>query len=100
MDEFLKITCPCCDTILVIDRIKGNIVETREPIVDESSGDRFEDAFEKVRHAKEAAEAKFTEAQQKERERKAKLESLFNDGLKRAKDEGEITRPHRDFDLD
>ena len=100
MEDFLKITCPCCDTILIVDRIKGKIVETRKPIVEDSSGDRFEDAFEKVRHAKAAAEAKFTAAQRKERERKAKLESMFNDGLKRAKAEGEITKPIRDIDLD
>jgi len=100
MDEELKITCPCCKTILIVDR-KGKILEERRPILDESTGDRFEDAFQKVRSAKEQAEAKFIEAQRKEKERLSRLESMFNEGMKRAQESGEpVEKPQRDMDLD
>jgi len=100
VDDTLKITCPCCKTILIVDRRKGAILEERRPILEDSTGDRFEDAFLKVRRSKEVAEAKFTEAQRKERERKAKIESLFNEELKRIKESGDTSRPKRDIDLD
>lgn len=100
MSDELKITCPCCQTILIVDR-KGKILEERKPILEESTGDRFEDAFQKVRGSKEAAEAKFKEAQRKEAERMARLESMFSDGMKRAQESGEpVEKPHRDMDLD
>lgn len=102
MQEELRVTCPCCKTVLILDR-KGKILEERRPILDEeaTTGDRFEDAFKKVRESKEAAEAKFKEARRKESERMSRLESLFNEGMKRAKDSGEpIEKPQREMDLD
>ena len=100
MDDELKITCPCCKTILIVDK-KGKILEERRPILEESTGDRFEDAFKKVKGAKDLAEAKFREAQQKEKDKMSRLESLFNEGMKKAQESGEPPqRPHRDMDLD
>ncbi len=102
MDETLKITCPCCKTVLIVNR-KGAILEERKPILDESesTGDRFEDAIKKAKSSKEIAEAKFREAQQKEKDRMARLESMFNDGMKRVKESGEpVEKPKREFDLD
>jgi hypothetical protein len=100
MDDVVKVTCPCCQTILVVDRHKGEVLEQRRPIVEESSGDRFEDAFTKVRKAKDVAEEKFEQAKLRERDKKARLEELFNKELKRVKDSGDVSRPQRDIDLD
>ena len=101
MDDTIKVECPCCKTVLVVDRHKGTVLEHRKPILEESTGDRFEDAFLKVKKSKEAVEQKFAEAQRKERERKDKLESLFEKELKRVKESGEeVTKPHRDIDLE
>jgi len=41
-----KITCPCCDTILVINKVTGEILEHRKPLVENPSGDRFADALQ------------------------------------------------------
>ena len=100
MDDTLKITCPCCKTILIVHRRKGTILEERRPILEDSTGDRIEDAFLKARKSKEVAEAKFVEAQRKERERKTRLESLFNEELKRVQESGDTSRPQRDIDLE
>ncbi|MCX7011742.1 MAG: hypothetical protein NTW86_04115 [Candidatus Sumerlaeota bacterium] len=101
MDDTIKVECPCCKTILVINRHKGTVLEQRKPILEQSTGNRFEDAVLKVRKSKEAVEQKFAEAQKKERERKDKLESLFEKELKRVKESGEeIGKPQREIDLE
>jgi len=100
VEDQLKITCPCCNTILIVDR-KGKILEERKPILEESTGDRFEDAFQKVKGSKDAAEAKFKEAQRKEQERMSRLESMFNEGMKRVTESGEpVEKPQREMDMD
>ena len=53
MDKELKITCPDCGVILVVDRISGKVIEARKPIGEQSTGDRFTDAFTKVKKDKE-----------------------------------------------
>ena len=99
MLEPLKITCPECKCILVIERRQGKILEVRRPLLEDSSGDRFQDAFEKVKRQKEEVEAKFAKAQKKEKEKKEKLEKIFKESLKRAEEEGPAEKPIRDTDL-
>ena len=100
MDDVLKLTCPCCDTILIVDRRKGTILEQRKPILKESTGDRYEDAFKKVRESKTVAEARFETARREEQTRKERIESLFNEGLKRVKESGDTSKPMREIDLE
>ena len=100
MDNTLKITCPCCDTILIVDRRKGTILEQRKPILKESTGDRYEDAFKKVRDSKTVAEARFESARQEEKTRKERIEALFKEGLKRVKESGDTSKPMRDIDYE
>ncbi len=98
MDIF-EVKCPGCDSILVIDPKKKKVIETKKPITDDSSGDRFEDARKKVLSSTEAAEAKFKEAQQKEKDKYAKMDALFNEKKDELKDKP-IERPDRPFDFD
>ena len=98
--DFFEITCPDCQSILIVRRRDGRVVETRKPILKESTGDRFDDAMLKVKQSGGEIERKVEAARARERGKKERLEALFKDGLKRAEEEGPITRPQREIDLD
>ena len=100
MDEFIQITCPCCKTILIIERRMGKIVEERRPILEQSTGDRYQDALKKVKERTSLAEEKFRKAKEAEKAKKEKLEKLFQEKLKDAKDSGEEIRPFNPYDLE
>ncbi len=99
MVETFEITCPGCKDILIVDRKTGKVLEVRKPLLDESSGDRFEDARQRVLSSKERAEEKFEKAKQKEKEKFAKLDALFNEKKEELKDKP-IERPDRPWDMD
>ncbi len=100
MDKELKIACPDCGAVLVVDRITGEVLETRKPIIEQSTGDRFADAILKVKKDKEKiASTKFDDLK-KEQEKKKKLsEEIFRTSLKEAKKDKDI-KPRSIFDGD
>ena len=87
MEENIKITCPCCDSILIIRRRDGALLETREPIVEESSGDRFEDAFAKVKSRSKVVDDKVSSLKKKEAERLKGADDFFKQALARARED-------------
>ncbi len=91
MDETIKVTCSCCNSVLVIRRRDGQLLETREPILEESTGDRFEDAFLKVKGRHDETEKKVAEAQRKEKERLAGADDFFKKALERAQESEDDT---------
>jgi hypothetical protein len=99
MQETFKVTCPCCNSILVIGRRDGAIIEVREPIVKESSGDRFQDAVKRVKGRVEEVDAKLQEAKRLEEERKKGADDFFKEALKRAKESGD-TKPYNPLDME
>lgn len=99
MDENIKVTCPCCTSILIVRRRDGEILEVREPIVEESSGDRFQDAFEKVKGRGAAAAAKVAEAQRHEAEKHKGADDFFKQALERAKQAGD-EKPFNPLDVE
>jgi len=98
MVEPFKIICPGCKTILFIDRTSGKILEVREPAEDGSSGDKFMDAFKKIRKERDAVEEKFKDFQKKEKDKKEGLEDLFKKTLKKAKNSDEEEKPEHPLD--
>jgi len=100
MTETMKITCPECHSILVVDKKTGKVLEVRKPILDETTGDRFQDAFEKVKKSQAIAEEKFRAAREKEKDKMKKLDALFTEKLKEVKEKGDTGPPERLFDLD
>lgn len=89
MDEFFKVTCPECDTILIIRRRDGKVLETRKPLIEETTGDRFEDAFKKVKGRPKEVEGKIAEVKKKEEERLKGADDFFKQALERAKESDE-----------
>jgi len=99
MDKELKIKCPCCDSLLFIDRITGRIIETRKPLVEDSSGDRLTDAFTKSRRDKEKRSAIFDDMAGNLEKKKKLSEELFKSSLEDAKKDKSV-KPHSIFDAD
>ena len=93
----LEVTCPCCQTLLVIDLNLGRIVSHHEP----ERGNKPELTEAQRILAEEAArrEAIFQQSVESEKTRGDALSRRFEEALKQAKQEP-ITKPTRDFDLD
>ena len=93
----IELTCPCCNTLLVVDTNLGRIISHKEP----ERGDKPELSEAHRILAEEAArrEAIFEQSVQAERTRGDALAKRFEEALKQASQEP-ITKPTRDFDLD
>ena len=98
MDENIKVTCPGCENILIVRRRDGKLLEVRKPLLEESTGDRFEDAFKKVKGRKEAVNAKVEQVKKREAERLNGADDFFKEALERAK-ESKDEKPVNPMDL-
>jgi len=98
MDETFKVTCPDCDNILVVRRRDGKVLEVRRPIVDESTGDRFQDAFQKVKGRARQVDDKVADLKRKEQDRLKGADDFFKEALKRAQKDKE--KPVNPLDRD
>jgi hypothetical protein len=93
----IEITCPCCQTTLVVDTNLGRVVSQREP----ERGNKPELGNAHRILADEAArrEAVFQQSVDAEKTRGDALSKRFEEALKQAHQEP-VTKPTRDFDLD
>jgi hypothetical protein len=93
----LEVTCPCCQSLLVIDLNLGRIVSHSEP----ERADKPELSEAQRILAEEAArrEAIFQQSVESEKTRGDALSRRFEEALRQAREEP-ITKPTRDFDLD
>ena len=93
----IEVTCPCCQTTLVVDVNLGRVVSHVEP----ERGNKPELGEAQRILADEAArrEAVFQQSVTNEKTRGDALSRRFEEALKQARQEP-ITKPTRDFDLD
>ena len=93
----IEVTCPCCQSTLVIDLNLGRVVGHKEP----ERGDKPELGEAHRILAEQAAkrEAVFQQSVESEKTRGDALSKRFEEALRQARDEP-ITKPTRDFDLD
>jgi len=98
--QYFEIKCPCCNTILVIDRIDGKVIEERRPILEQSSGDRFKDALIKSKQQKVTIEKKFKESEKAHKKRSESLQNIFNDSLKKVNESDDKSKPLTPFNYD
>jgi hypothetical protein len=93
----IEVTCPCCQSALVIDVNLGRVISHREP----ERADKPELSEAQRILAAEAArrEALFEQSVAAEKTRGDALARRFEEALKQANTEP-VTRPTRDFDLD
>lgn len=93
----LEVTCPCCQTTLVIDLNLGRVVSHHEP----ERGNKPELSEAQRILSEEAArrEAIFQQSVESEKSRGDALSRRFEEALRQARSEP-VTKPTRDFDLD
>ena len=93
----LEVTCPCCQTTLVIDTNLGRVVSHKEP----ERGNKPELSQAQRILAEEAArrESIFQQSVDAEKGRGDALSKRFDEALRQAREEP-VTKPVRDFDLD
>ena len=93
----LELTCPCCNSLLIVDINLGRVISHKEP----ERGDKPElgDAGRILAEADRRREALFEQSVAAEKGRDDALARRFEEALKQANREP-VTRPARDFDLD
>ena len=99
MPETFEVTCPGCKRRLIIQFPPGKIIEVRERLVEESTGDRFEDAVEKVGQDSARVREKFEQSREQMPGRKEALEEKFKDSLKSVDPADRENEPPREIDL-
>jgi hypothetical protein len=100
MDAYIKVTCPKCQVVLLVDRFSGEVIETRDALIADTTGDRFQDAMQKVKRSAQENEQKFEQSKHAEKNRKQELENLFKKSLDQVKKEGPVEKGIKDIDLD
>ena len=93
----LEVTCPCCQTTLVIDLNLGRVVSHHEP--ERGNKPELNNAQRILAEEAERREAMFQQSVESEKTRGDALSRRFEEALKQARTEP-ITKPTRDFDLD
>jgi hypothetical protein len=93
----LEVTCPCCQSTLIVDLNLGRVVSHAEP----ERGNKPELSEAERIIAEEAArrEAIFEQSVNAEKTRGDALSRRFEEALRQANKEP-ISKPTRDFDLD
>jgi len=96
MPNNLKVVCPCCDTLLVIDPGTGAILrEERRPKREHQS---LDEALDHVKAQRKEAEEKLSRALEESRHRQEILEKRFEEARKKAAESD--APPPRPFDGD
>jgi hypothetical protein len=93
----IEVTCPCCSSLLVIDKNLDRVISHREPPREDRPD--LDRAVELVDEERMRREAVFQQSVQSEKTRGDALSKRFDEALKQARQEP-ITKPKRDFDLD
>jgi len=93
----IEVTCPCCQTALVVDTNLGRVVSHKAP--DRGNKPELSDAQRILAEEATRREAAFQQSVDSEKSRGDALSKRFEEALRQAREEP-ITRPSRDFDLD
>jgi hypothetical protein len=93
----IEVTCPCCQSTLVIDTNLGRVVSHNEP--ERGNMPELNDAQRILAEEASRREAIFQQSVTNEKTRGDALSRRFEEALKQANQEP-ITKPTRDFDLE
>ena len=93
----LEVTCPCCQTTLVIDLNLGRVVSHHEP--ERGNKPELSDAQRILADEAARRESIFEQSVNAEKNRGDALSRRFEEALRQANTEP-ISKPTRDFDLD
>jgi hypothetical protein len=93
----LEVTCPCCQSTLVIDLNLGRVISHHEP--DRGNRPELSDAQRILAEEAARRESIFQQSVDAEKNRGDALSRRFEEALRQARNEP-ISKPTRDFDLD
>ena len=96
--ESAKLTCPCCQATLVVDRETLGILYVTENRV-KAGGASFEQSLQDLKAREKQKSGRFQQAVAEEKARKALLGKKFQE-LRKEADTTPTERPLRPFDLD
>jgi hypothetical protein len=96
-DAQAKITCPCCQATLVVDRETLGILYATEHR-EKAGGASFEASLKDLKEKEKQKSSRFQQAMAEEKQRQALRGKQFQELLKNAEQSDE--RPLRPFDLD
>jgi hypothetical protein len=97
-DEQAKITCPCCQATLVVDRTTLAILYHTEHH-EKASGASFEEALKDLKEKEKQMPSRFQQAMADEKQRRALLGKKFQELQKHAAEHPD-ERPERPFDFE
>jgi hypothetical protein len=92
-----EVTCPCCQSTLVIDEGLRRVVRHVEP--ERADKPKIDEAHRILAEQKARRDAIFEQSVQSEKTRGDALSRRFEEALKQAQEEP-VSKPQRDFDLD
>jgi hypothetical protein len=92
-----EVTCPCCQSTLVIDQGLQRVVRHVEP--ERADKPKIDEAHRILAEQKARRDAIFEQSVQSEKTRGDALSKRFEEALKQAQEEP-VSKPQRDFDLD
>ena len=81
----IEITCPCCQSEIVVDRVTGEILLHKEKPT--KGGKSFEQMVSDLAASKSEMEKKFEKGLESQRDRSRILEERFKEAMKRAEKE-------------
>lgn len=98
-EQQVKVTCPCCQATLVLDRESLSVlyhIEHRE----KPDGASFDTALQELKEKEKQMSSRFQQAVSEEKQRKALLAKKFQELQKHAADNPDAERPARPFDFE
>ncbi|PON17710.1 hypothetical protein C2W62_11770 [Candidatus Entotheonella serta] len=97
--ETAKLTCPCCQATLVVDRDTMTILYADEHR-EKAGGTSFSQALEDLKAKEQKKNNLFQQAVADEKQRRASLGKKFEQLQKKAAEEPNTPLPPRPFELD
>ena len=98
MSDTITVTCPHCDSSLVIDVAAGVVVEHTAPAKPQAKID-FDARLKQMEAEKARSADRLAEAMRQEKDKDRLMEDKFKSLMEKAKDD-DGSRPVRDIDLD
>lgn len=95
----LKVDCPCCGAQLVVDTVRGVVVEKVDPASAARKATELKEAERVLAAEASRIEDKYRQSVEAEKGRGAAMEKLFKSFMEKAKD-APVEKPVKDIDLD
>ncbi len=97
-ENAVRVTCPCCGSVLSIDPRSGDVREWKEA-QDPRKGTDLKDAEKVLREERERVEARYQEIVRTEKGKGAAMDRKFQEFLEKSQGQP-AAKPLRDIDLD